>query len=275
MSRSGGSARRTPESGRRWVVSVLPSVRGRQKIASLPLLSFVIAAGPGSLQAGAAQNVIRRRMLVYRLMNDHRDEVIAELNRISDVPRYLELRRKMREVNVAIDTDFQQLYRDYWRMSLSRLGTPFYTRYFAHMEELKTRDTSPDEAAIRDIAMLSDTPERSSLQFSFATKLLNTLDSREPVYDTHVTAFYFFVPPASDRHFETRLDALLEFYAFLRGEYARVIEEDLLGPAIRRFREQLGIDAALRDERIVDLLIWGFVSLMRRNVQQRGEVMYR
>lgn len=212
---------------------------------------------------------------MYRLMNDHRDEVIAELSRISDVPRYLEMRRKMREVNVATDVGFQQLYRDYWRMSLSRLGTPFYSRYFAHMEALKTSERGPDEAAIRDIAMLSDTPERSSLQFSFATKLLNTLDSREPVYDTHVTSFYFFVPPASDRPFEARLNALLEFYAFLRGEYARVIEEDLLGPAIRRFREQPSVDDALRDERIVDLLIWGFASLMRRNVQQRGEVLYR
>ena len=40
---------------------------------------------------------------MYRLMNDHRDAVIGELIRISDVPRYLELRRKMREVNVATD----------------------------------------------------------------------------------------------------------------------------------------------------------------------------
>jgi hypothetical protein len=208
-------------------------------------------------------------------MNDYRDDVIAELNRISDVPRYLELRRRMSDVNVATDADFQQMYRDYWRMSLSRLGNSFYKRYFAHMEALKTSETGPDEAAIREIAMLSDTPERSSLQFSFATKLLNTLDSREPVYDTHVTSFYFFIPPASDRPFETRLDSLLEFYAFLRGEYARVIEEDLLGPSIRRFREQPGIDTTLRDERIVDMLIWGFVSLMRRNVQQRGEVLYR
>jgi hypothetical protein len=210
---------------------------------------------------------------VYRLMNDHRDAVIAELSRISDVPRYIELRRNARSVNVATDLDFQTMYRDYWRMSLSRLGGLFYKRYFAYMEELKTRDA--DEAAIRDIAMLSDTPERSSLQFSHATKLLNTIDSRQPVYDTHVTSFYFYVPPASDRPFETRLDALLEFYAFLRREYARVIEQKLLGPAIDQFRERVSADPDLCDERVVDMLIWGFVSLMRRGVQQNGEALYR
>ena len=136
---------------------------------------------------------------------------------------------------------------------------------------MKTSDAGRNEAAIRDIAMLSDTPERSSLQFSFATKLLNTIDSREPVYDTHVTSFYFFVPPASDRPFEARLDALLEFYEFLRGEYARVIGQGLLRPAIDQFRERVSADPDLCDERIVDLLIWGFVSLMRRGVQQSGE----
>ena len=98
---------------------------------------------------------------MYRLMNDHRDDVIGELTRISDVPRYLELRRKMREVDVGTDVEFQQMYRDYWRMSLSRLGSLFYKRYFVHMEELKASDAGRNEAAIREIAMLSDTPERS------------------------------------------------------------------------------------------------------------------
>ena len=212
---------------------------------------------------------------MYRLMNDHRDEVIDELVRISDVPRYLELRRKLREVDASTDMEFQQMYRDYWRMSLSRLGNLFYKRYFAHMEALKSSDAGRNEAAIREIAMLSDTPERSSLQFSFATKLLNTIDSREPVYDTHVTSFYFYVPPASDRPFEARLNALLEFYDFLRGEYARVLGGGLLRPAIEQFRERVSADPDLCDERIVDLLIWGFASLMRRGVQQEGQTLYR
>lgn len=211
---------------------------------------------------------------MYRLMNDHRESVIGELSRISDVPSYLELRRRMCVVDVASDVEFQQMYRDYWRMSLSRLGGLFYRRYFQHMETMKNA-LGWDDETIRDIAMLSDTPERSSLQFSHATKLLNTVDARQPVYDTHVTSFYFYIPPASDRPFEARLNSLLDFYDFLRREYARVIQEGLLQPSIDLFRETLKVDGELQDERVVDLLIWGFVTLMRRNVQQRGDVLYR
>ena len=208
-------------------------------------------------------------------MNDNCEQVLAELARISDVPRYLELRRRLCTTNVATDLDFQNSYRDYWRMGFSRLGRHFYRDYFDHMQALKIAGTPPSDILIREIALLSDTPERPSLQFSFATKLLNTLDAREPVYDTHVTSFYFFVPPASDRRLETRLDALLEFYDFLRGEYARVIRQGLLADPICRFRERFTAGGELQDERIVDMLIWGFVTLMRRGVQQRGAVLYR
>jgi hypothetical protein len=212
---------------------------------------------------------------VYRLMNDHCNEVVDELARISDVPRYLELRRRMRTTDVSSDVEFQDMYRDYWRMSLSRLGGLFYRRYFQSMEAIKNSAIEPDEAEIRRVAMLSDTPERSSLQFSHATKLLNTVDPRQPVYDTHVASFYFFVPPASDRPFEARLDTLLAFYDFLRREYARVLGHGLLQPAIGVFRDRITSDPDLYDERVVDLLIWGFVSLMRSDVQRRGQVLYR
>jgi hypothetical protein len=208
-------------------------------------------------------------------MNDHRDAVVDELVRISDVPRYLELRRRMRTTDVATDIEFQDMYRDYWRMSLSRLGGLFYRRYFQRMQSIKNSTTGPTESDIRQVAMLSDTPERSSLQFSHATKLLNTIDSRQPVYDTHVASFYFFVPPASDRPFEARLDALVGFYDFLRTEYSRILGHGLLQPAISVFRDRITSDPDLYDERVVDLLIWGFVSLMRREVQQRGDVLYR
>lgn len=212
---------------------------------------------------------------MYRLMTDCCDELLAELCRISDVRRYVALRDQMRTVDVSTDLEFQNAYRDYWRMSLSRHGTYFYSQYFRRMQALRQSDSKPTAEDLRTLSLLSDRPDRPSLQFSFATKLLTTLDPREPVYDTHVTSFYFFIPPASDRPLEARLAGLLDFYDFLRGEYARVLSHGLLEVPIRRFRQEVADDPSLADERVVDLLIWGFTSLMRRGVQQRGHVLYR
>ncbi|MEP6495225.1 MAG: hypothetical protein ABJF01_21240 [bacterium] len=207
-------------------------------------------------------------------MNDSCDAVLGELDRIGDVSRYIELREFMARVDVSIDLAFQHEYRAYWKMNVARLGDAFYSEYFSRLESLKTDGIEDIDDAIREIALLSDTTERPSLQFSFATKLLNTSDPRVPVYDTFVSMFYFFSPPASDQPVDTRLEALLAFYAFLRDEYARIIANGLLDPAIRRFRERFDEQATLCDERVIDLLLWSFASLMRSGAQRRGILLY-
>jgi len=207
-------------------------------------------------------------------MNDSCDAVLAELDRIGDVGRYIRLREHMARVDTSFDLSFQHEYRTYWKMNVARLGDAFYSEYFSRMESLKTDGIDDIDETIREIALLSDTTERPSLQFSFATKLLNTIDARVPVYDTFVSMFYFFSPPASDQPVDTRLESLLAFYAFLRGEYARIIAGGLLDTAINRFREHYADEPPLCDERVIDLLLWSFASLMRSGAQRRGMMLY-
>jgi hypothetical protein len=208
-------------------------------------------------------------------MNDCCDAILAELDRISDVPRYLDLRQQMSRVNVATDAAFQRKYRAYWRMNVTQLGAGFYSQYFTRLEHLKTGEIDDVNAAIREIAVLSDTTERPSLQFSFATKFVNTIDPRAPVYDSFVSAFFFFVPPASDQPVQGRLDELLEFYDFLRGEYARILDRGLLDTAIAAFRAHFAVDDTFCNERVVDLLVWSFASLLRNGAHRHGKALYR
>jgi hypothetical protein len=208
-------------------------------------------------------------------MNDCCDAIIAELDRISDVPRYLDMRRRMKDVNVATDYAFQRAYRTYWRMNVTQLGDTFYSQYFTRLESLKGGEIADVNAAIREIAVLSDTTERPSLQFSFATKFVNTIDPRAPIYDSFVSSFFFFVPPASDHQVQSRLDELIAFYDFLRGEYKRVLERGLLDQAVGRFREHFAVDSDFCNERVVDLLVWSFASLLRSGAHRDGKALYR
>jgi len=115
---------------------------------------------------------------------------------------------------------------------------------------------------------------RGGLQFSFATKLAHMVDPRLPVYDSLVAAFYFHVPRSGASQLETRLRDLLSFYKFLRVEYARVLGDGLLADAIQRFRARFPDNNEICDERVVDWLLWAWVSLIHRGAQQRGEFLY-
>ena len=54
--------------------------------------------------------------------------------------------------------------------------------------------------------------EKKSLQFSFATKLLATLDQEQPLYDSSVASLFGFRRPDHLKDFSKRLERLLGFY---------------------------------------------------------------
>src|SRR5262245_7708815 len=153
---------------------------------------------------------------VYRMMNENCDDLLTELERISDVPRYIELRRRLFAGDVAADEDFHALYRTYWQMNVARLGDPFYFRYFSLLERLN-KDSAGYVGGVyatpRELALLTNTTARPSVQFSFATNLLNTIEPRLPVYDSYVSQFYFVVAPPSNYSVDARLSAPLSFHA--------------------------------------------------------------
>lgn len=212
---------------------------------------------------------------MYQLLSQHCDAVISELRRIDDLSKYLRLRALLlsKEVEVGSDTEFQRSYRNYWRMNVARLGERFYARYFQVLAQCRESGDVDIESIVRMISK-TEGAESQSLQFSFATKLAHMVDPRLPVYDSFVAAFYFYAAPASDRPFEERLHALLAFYAFLQAEYSRIIANDLLAVPLRQFRSAFQVGRALADERIIDWLIWGWVSLLRGGAQQRRNMLY-
>lgn len=90
-----------------------------------------------------------------------------------------------------------------------------------------------------------------------------------------IADFFFFSPPDSNKELDFRLQSLSTFYAFLCNEYQRVLEHDLLEPSILRFRQIRGVDDTYTDEKIIDTLIWPFVTSLRNGALMDARIMYR
>ena len=210
---------------------------------------------------------------MYRLINRNAPAVAQALGRIGDLGEYLLLRTDLVSHGKAVaPPELQRAYRKYWRMNVARLAPSFYQQYFALLAEYQAAGSTDVERATRVISGPGGADY--GLQFSFATKLVHMVDPRVPVFDSFVASFYFFTPPATDRPFEERLSALLSFHRFLTFEYARVLEHRLLAPAIKVLRSDRRLTASVPDERLIDWLLWAWVSLLRQGAQFRGEAMY-
>jgi len=210
---------------------------------------------------------------MYRLINDYRDAICLRLADL-DIAAYGELMKALqsRGADATTSPHFQAAYRRYWRMNVARLGDLYYRRYFELLADCWVSQSTDIEAIVRDLA---ETLEARTLQFSFATKLAHMVNPRLPVFDSFVAAFYFYTPPASSNSFDQRLGDLLTFYRFLQAEYDRVTRDPAGSRMLAEVRNKLSLDLAVPDERVLDWLIWGLVSLLRERARQRVEIQYR
>lgn len=185
-----------------------------------------------------------------------------------EVSEYDWLRQNLGQAHT---TAYQQRFRGFWAMNRAQLSSGFYATYF---EFLKTRKPPTLESLCRE---LYDSSARRNgtraLQFSFATKLLHTLDPTLPIYDSKVARFFLFEAPSSDRPAPERIGRLTAFHDFLRAEYARVINRRQLATAIDAFRQRFKPQQHT-DEKILDWLIWKFVNLADDGALLNGQIVY-
>ncbi len=99
-------------------------------------------------------------------------------------------------------------------------------------------------------------------------------DTTTPIYDSMISAFYFFTEPNQNKDLEDRISELSRFYEFLTDEYNRILELDLLAPSIRKFRLNFS-PQSFTDQKIIDSLIWAFVSMQKNKGLSSKNIVYR
>lgn len=146
---------------------------------------------------------------------EFRDEAISALDREA-VPVYLFITKRFAAAkNVSADPVFQFVFRSYYRLDNAGLGDAFKVAYFELLRQHRS-GARPDLRHLCEALAQHETKRRKqSLQFSFATKLLATVDPTQPIYDSYVAAVFDFNPASHVKEFAKRLNKLLTFYDLL------------------------------------------------------------
>lgn len=203
---------------------------------------------------------------MYQLINAYVDILLEAIRPDVAIAPYNQLIRSLQEVDVSNDQSFRNTYAKYWGLNAARLAPDFENVYFQLLETLKA---SPDNAEVKFVASkLCATPTskdgQRSLQFSFSSKLVHMIYPHRPVYDNTVERFFFLPGTETLSRHEKKLDRLMKSYNFLISEYQRILDNGILAQAITRFRAKYPDTESWTDEKIIDTLIWQFVSFMRK-----------
>jgi hypothetical protein len=200
------------------------------------------------------------------------DSVILDNIREETIDVYLYIVDEFRRVNILTNNVFQFVYRSFYGLDRAGLTDEFKSEYFRLLES--ARDSV--QVDIRDIvSRLYEYPNRrgkKALQFSFATKLLHTVNDQYPVYDSAVALMFDFNAPYSYKPFEKRLEEYTFFYNHLQNIYVEILASQVLEDLINGFRQRFPRQQAkISDVKTLDFIFWSAGKLKSNNWRLSGE----
>lgn len=116
---------------------------------------------------------------------------------------------------------FQFVFRSYYRIDNAGLTSDWKVRYFEFLSQ-KERSLM---AILEDLYHIPTRKKVKSLQFSFVTKLLHTLDSRQPIYDAKV-ADLLDLPVKKKKDFAANVSICIAVYDELREAHQQLLSDN-------------------------------------------------
>jgi len=199
--------------------------------------------------------------LMYSIICRNQKAILNGIRQSDDVDEYEWLIKTVS--SQSWPADFEGRYKAFWVMG--RVSGGYYPPYFQALGAARTQPPNLGQLC-RALYPFSTRKKKNSqqtiqtLQFSYPTKLCHMVNANLPIYDTRVARFYLFQEPSTDWPFPTRINAYVAFYGFLKNEYARILNRNLLKPAIDAFKQKFN-PKQHTEEKVIDWLIWKFVDL--------------
>jgi hypothetical protein len=211
---------------------------------------------------------------MYALINKHIEKLLDGISKIRHVQPYVDIGRLFSEGNSSSD-EFKANYRKFYQLNAARLSEDFCARYFQTLEQ----NRGSEQLNLFDVVdtlyqFPSNSKGKKAVHFSFATKLVHTVDQNSPIYDSMVAAFYFFPEIKPGWSKATKIAEYRRQYQFLEKEYKRILDDELLSTSIVAFRKRFQLDELYSDCKVIDTLLWRYTAYLKGGAIRDEQVQY-
>ncbi|MDP3699259.1 MAG: hypothetical protein Q8R47_06780 [Nanoarchaeota archaeon] len=143
---------------------------------------------------------------------------------------------------------FNFVYRSFYRLDNAGLSDKWKLKYFVL---LKNKETSLPIILkiLYDIKRLKGD---HSYQFSFATKLIHTINNDAPIYDSLVDGIFEFRKPKNNKN---TINWCIKTYDLLKKEYTSLLQDDQVQQCIKKFKKKYSAQT-ISDTKALDFILW-------------------
>lgn len=191
----------------------------------------------------------------------HSTEIIKSIDQES-VDVYNFLKKQFNESNVKENYLFQFVFRSFYRIDNAGLTPEFKKEYFEILEENRNKKQFDFEKVLRRLYSFPNRKGQNTLQFSFATKMFNTIDDMMPIYDSEVAKMFSMSRPYQSE-FEVKLDKYLDQLDKIQNGYEQIISKNIIPKTIGLFDQNFK-DNKLSEMKKLDFIFWSAGKIKKR-----------
>lgn len=187
-----------------------------------------------------------------------RDEILSNINQES-ISVYLFLKDQYKKGDIKNNTLFHFVLRSYYRLDNAGLGDALKKRYFELLED-RNEDL---EVILEELYKIPTERNIHTVQFSFATKLLHTINENSPIFDSEVSVVIHKRVTGDTK--EDKIKSCREAFDFLKETYTGLLKEELVREVVSEFRDKFKVSASdVSDIKVLDFIVWSLGKLKKK-----------
>lgn len=168
---------------------------------------------------------------------------------------------KSREMRSSL---FEVVYFHFYRLTTPTITVEFIKKYFTILDEEKGK-TVHNLTEIANQLVVEDSNGNETLYFSFATKLLHTIDNDQPIYDSKVAKVFSLTRPNHKNGFDNQIDIYKSQVDKIKNVYDKILDDNdnLIKDVLERFDSKYK-HPNMSNIKKLDFLVWTLGKLQSK-----------
>lgn len=188
-----------------------------------------------------------------------REKDIFEKIKPESISVYLFLKKEYKKGNIEKNYLFQFVFKSFYALDGAGLSEQLKTRYFELMSEGKLEL----EDILTELYEIKNRREQKTLQFSFTTKLLHTIDESKPIFDSEVSAVVH--TKVKGKTLEQRIKSCINIYTEIDILYKELLEDKNIKKILLKFKNRFSLNKDdISDAKILDFIIWSLGKILKK-----------
>jgi hypothetical protein len=185
------------------------------------------------------------------------------------VSDYLFIVQNVYNDNISNNKSFQKTFKSFYGLNTAGLTEEFCERYFNIMENSKTSIVAVEDI-VSDLYTIKRKKGDHSIQFSFATKLINTLNCEYPIYDSKVRVLFGLKNLQGQyKDCKTALGNYNAQHNYIKTTIAKIIENNMLHAVIQKFDNMFSFARSISIVKKIDFIFWEAGKLIDKETRRR------